>query len=138
MYPGRSKNRVTFSFIVGAACILLGGVPLLGLKLAGTMPGIFSPIVIKVALLVGGLMLLYDGLQIKNPMTGMIKGTTILTGLVLAIVGAIPLLIDLGIMSKYLPVIATLNIPMGVMQGLLVFFGLYLIYDAFMLSKQFF
>lgn len=133
-----SRNRHIFSFIIGIACIILGGVQLLKLKFATTMPQIFSPIIIKIALLAGGLMLLYDGFQIRNPSTGMIKGTTMITGLFLAAVGAIPLLIDLGWLNKQLPFIATLSIPFQILQGLLVFFGLYLIYDAYILSKQLF
>lgn len=137
-YPGMIKARTTFSVIIGLACIALGGVPLLKLKFTTSMPVIFSPTIIKVALLIGGLFLLYDSLQIKNPMTGMIKGATILTGLLLAVVGAIPLLIDLGWLNKSLPFIATLAIPPGVLQGLLIFFGFYLLYDAYTLSRQFF
>lgn len=137
-FTGRPTSRATFSFIFGIICILLGGIPLLKLKFLATMPQIFSPMIIKVALLVGGLMLLYDGFQIKNPMTGMVKGTSILGGLLLAAIGAIPLLMDLGWLNKSLPFIATLNIPIAVLQGLLVFFGLYLIYDAYILSRQFF
>ena len=133
---GRQKNISLFSFIAGAVCVIIGGVPLLKLKFLTNIPQIFSPLILKIALLVGGIMLLYAGLQIKNPLTGMIKGTTILAGLLLAAVGAIPLLIDLGWLNKYLPFIATLNIPLQVLQGLAVIFGLYLIYDAYLLSKQ--
>jgi uncharacterized membrane protein len=136
--PGMIKARTTFSVIIGLACIALGGAPLLKLKLATSMPVIFSPTIIKVALLIGGLFLLYDSFQIKNPFTGMIKGASILTGLLLAIIGAMPLLVELGWFNKSLPFIATLNIPIGILQGLLIFFGLYLLYDAFILSKQFF
>jgi len=136
--PGRTKSRVTFSFLLGIICIILGGVPLLKLKLVTTMAQVFSPTVAKVALLLGGILLLYDGLQMKNPMTGMVKLTSIIGGLILAVVGALPLLIDLGWLNKHISFIATLNIPLGVLQGLLVFFGFYLLYDAYILSKQFF
>lgn len=136
--PGRTQSRALFSIIIGAVCIILGGVPLLKLKFATTMPQVFSPMIIKIALLVGGLMLLYDGFQIKNPLTGIQKPTTMITGLFLAIIGAAPLLIESGWLNKYLPFIATLTISISVLQGLLIFFGLYLIYDAYILSKQFF
>lgn len=136
--PGRTQNKAFLSLLLGVVCIILGGVPLLKLKFATTMLQVFSPTVTKVALLIGGLLLLYDGLLIKNPMTGMVKGTSILGGLILAAVGAIPLLVDLGWLNKHLPFIATLNIPTGVLQGLLVFFGFYLLYDAYIMSKQLF
>ena len=136
--PGRQRNITFLSLIIGIVCIILGGVPLLKLRFMTTMPQIFSPMVLKVALLIGGLILLYDGLQIKNPLTGMIKLTTVITGLVLAAIGAIPLLIDLGWLNQRLPFIATLSIPLGVLQGLLIFFGAYLIYDWYVLSKQVF
>lgn len=135
--PGR-QNKALFRFILGIACIIIGGIPLLKLKFATTMPYVFSLTIIKVALLIGGLFLLYDSLQMKNPLTGMVKGTSILTGLLLAIIGAMPLLIDLGWLNKQLPFIATLTVNPAVLQGLLIFFGLYLIYDASLLAKQFF
>jgi len=137
-YSGYTRSRTVLSFLVGLACIALGSIPLLNLKFATTMPGIFSPTIIKIALLIGGVLLLYDGFQIKNPMTGMIKWGTILTGLIMAAIGAMPLLIELGWLNKYLPFIATLTIPLGVLQGMLIFFGLYLLYDAYTLSRQFF
>lgn len=137
-YPGMVKGRTTFSFLIGIICIILGGAPLLKLKFAVAIPMLFSPTATKIALLIGGLLLFYDGFQIKNPMTGMIKGTSIFTGLLLAVIGAIPLIVELGWLNKSLPFIATLNIPIGILQGLLIFFGFYLLYDAFILSKQFF
>lgn len=137
-YSGSMGSRTTFSFLIGIVCIILGGVPLLKLKYATMVPFVFSAPATKIALLLAGILLLYDGFQIKNPMTGMIKGTSILTGLVLAAIGAIPLLTELGWLNKYLPFIATLNIPVGILQGLLVFFGFYLFYDAYVLSRQFF
>jgi len=136
--PGRTQNKAILSYLLGFVCIILGGVPLLKLKFATTMPGLFSPTVIKVALLLGGLFLFLDSLQIKHPFTGLVKPTTMLSGLLLAIAGALPLLIDLGWLNKALPFIATLTIPLAVLQGLLIFFGFYLLYDGFMLSKQFF
>lgn len=137
-YPGMVRGRTTFSILIGIICIILGGIPILKLKIATTMPGLFSPTIIKIALLIGGIFLLYDGFQIKNPMTGMIKGTSIFTGLLMAVIGAIPLLVELGWLNKSLPFIATLTIPIGILEGLLIFFGLYLIYDAIQLSRQFF
>ncbi len=135
---GQVRSRVTLSFIMGAICIVLGGSPLLNLPFVSQFPQVFSPFVIKIALLVGGLMLLYDGLQIKNPMTGMVKGTAIIAGLVMAIIGALPLLIDFGWLNSYLPFIATLTISVQILEGVLAFFGLYLLYDGFMLSRQVF
>ena len=137
-YPGMTRGKITLSFLIGAICITLGGAPLLKLKFAAAIPMLFSPTATKVALLIGGILLLYDGFQIKNPMTGMIKGTSIFTGLLLAVIGAIPLIVDLGWLNKSLPFIATLNIPIGILQGLLIFFGCYLIYDGLVLMKQFF
>lgn len=137
-YSGFTRGKTTLSFLIGAVCIILGGVPLLKLKYATVLPMLFSPTVTKVALLIGGILLLYDGFQIKNPFTGMIKGTSILTGLIMAVIGAIPLIVELGWLNKSLPFIATLNIPIGILQGLLIFFGFYLIYDAYMLTRQFF
>lgn len=136
--PGRPQSKALLRFLLGAVCIILGGVPLLKLKLATTMQGVFSPMAIKIALLIGGLFLFYDGLIIKNPMTGLVKPTSMLGGVLLFIAGALPLLIELGWLNKHLPFIATLNIPVGVLYGLLIFFGLYLLHDGFVLSKQFF
>jgi hypothetical protein len=138
MFNSGFRGSYLISGLIGLIFIALGGVPLLKLKYATMLPLIFSPTATKVSLLIGGVLLLYYGFRIKNPFTGMIKGASILTGLLLAIIGAIPLLVELGWFNKSLPFIATLNIPIGVLQGLLIFFGLYLLYDAFILSKQFF
>jgi len=132
------QNKIVFSFLIGALSIVIGGVPFLNLKFLESMPWLFSLTNIKIALLIGGLMLLYDGFQIKNPLTGMVKITSLLAGIFLAALGAIPLLLDLGLINQYLPFIATLNISPMMLQGLLVFFGLYLIYDAYILSRQIF
>jgi len=131
-----SKNKAIFSFVVGLICAAIGGIPLFKQEFLSMMPQAFTPTITKYALLFGGLMLLYDGFQIKDPMTGMLKWTTTIAGLFLAAVGAIPLVIQYGLLNKHLPFIATLDIPFVYMQGLLFFFGLYLIYDAFMLFKQ--
>lgn len=136
--PGKTQSKAILRFLLGAICIVLGGVPLLKLKFATMMPSVFSPMIIKMALLIGGVFLFYDGLIIKNPMTGIVKPTSMLAGILLFIAGALPLLIQLGWLNKYLPFIATLNIPVGVLYGLLIFFGLYLIHDGYVLSRQFF
>ena len=137
-YPGMTRSKTTLSFLIGAICVILGGAPLLNLKFAAAIPMLFSPTAIKIALLIGGILLLYDGFQIKNPMTGMIKGGTIFAGLLMAVIGAIPLIVELGWFNKSLPFIATLSIPIGILQGLLIFFGCYLIYDGYVLMRQFF
>ncbi|MBU4502487.1 MAG: hypothetical protein KKA79_07860 [Nanoarchaeota archaeon] len=130
------RNKVILSFIAGGICVVLGGVPLLNLQFLNSIPGLFSSTITKVALLLGGLLLLYDGFQIKNPMTGMMKLTSLIAGMFMAAIGALPLLIDTGILNKYLPFIATLSISDVILQGLLIFFGFYLVYDALMLSRQ--
>lgn len=137
-YPGMTRGRATLSVLIGIICIAVGGTPLLKLNISTTMPQLFSPFIVKIMLLIGGLLLLYDSFQIKNPLTGMIKGTSIIGGILLFIIGAVPLLIDTGILNKQLPFIATLSIPVTVLEGLLVFFGFYLLYDAYMLSRRFF
>jgi len=137
-FGGGMGRKTSYIVLIGLACIALGGIPLLKLSIAKTLPQLFSRIVIEIALMVGGIILFWQGMQIKNPMTGMIKGTTMLGGLVLAAVGAIPLLIDLKLLNKYLPSIPVLTIPDFALQALLVFFGFYLLYDAYILSRQFF
>lgn len=132
----RTKGRVIWSFLLGIVCVILGGAPFLNKSFPPPLDQAFNPMITKVVLLLGGLLLLYDGFQIKNPATLIPKYTAMLAGIVLAAVGAIPLLIETGIANKYLPFIATLSISPEILQGMLVFFGLYLVYDAYVLSKQ--
>ena len=138
MFNYGSGSKYILSGLMGIIFMILGGVPLLKLKYATIVPFVFTPTATKIALLVGGILLLYYGFQIKNPMTGVVKITSMLTGLLLAIIGAMPLVIEIGWFNKSLPFIATLNIPIEILQGLIIFFGLYLLYDAYTLSRQFF
>lgn len=134
----RTKGRVIWSFLLGIVCVILGGAPFLNKSFPPPLDQAFNPMITKIVLLLGGILLLYDGFQLRNPMTGLPNYTSMFAGIVLAAVGAIPLLIDLGWVNKVLPFIATLSISPEILQGLLVFFGLYLVYDAYVMSKQFY
>lgn len=135
-----ASSRTNLSLLIGAVCILIGLVPLLP-YLNINIPGITSidasiyDIIVKVALLIGGLFLLYDSFQIRNMMSGRVKGASILAGLLLAVIGAIPLALHIKLLDKMLPFLVELKIPSAVWYGLLIFYGAYLIVDAFRIRQ---
>ncbi|MFH1331816.1 MAG: hypothetical protein ABIH63_00845 [archaeon] len=88
-------------------------------------------LIVRVALFVGGIFLLYDSFAIRNMLTGRVKGTSILAGFLLAVIGAIPLALHLKLLS-FLPFIVALSIPSVVLYSLLVFYGVYLVVDAYL------
>ncbi len=134
-----SSSRSKISLFIGAICILIGVLPLL--KFVNiVIPGLDTidlgvyDLIVKVALFIGGIFLLYDSFAIRSMMTGRVKGTSVLAGFLLAVIGAIPLAIHLKLLN-FLPFIVALNIPSVVLYGLLVFYGIYLIVDAFLVRS---
>ena len=128
-----SKSKV--SLIIGALCVLIGVIPLLA-YVSISIPGVSGinvetyDLIVKVALFIGGIFLLYDSFAVRNMMTGRIKGASVLAGIIMAVVGIFPLALQLRLLG-FLPFVADLNINSGVWYGLLVFYGIYLMIDAF-------
>ena len=131
-----SSNKSFYSLVVGGICIFLGLVPLLselGIDLSFIPLVIFHPIIIKLALVLGGLFLLYDSLSVG---IGIIRLVSMMAGVVLAFVGALPLLIELKLL-RFLPFIPIVDISPWMLEGVLLFFGLYLVVDAFVMMEYY-
>lgn len=134
------RSRTNLSTILGIICVIIGLIPLLPF-LNINIPGVTSispsiyDLIVKIALLIGGLFLLYDSFQIRNMMTGRVTGASILAGFLLAIIGIIPLVLYLKLFDKILPFVVQLSIPSAVWDGLLIFYGLYLLVDAFRIRQ---
>ncbi len=129
------SSRSTLSLLLGIICVLLGILPLLPLAniaipVFSTMNLAVYDVVVKIALFVGGLFLLYDSFAVRSMMTGRISGASIIAGFFLAILGAIPLALHFKLLN-FLPFVVELNIPSPVLYGLLIFYGIYLMIDAF-------
>ncbi len=122
-----------YAFFMGVICIILGGVPLLGSVGIRTVDSaVFNPLVIKVVLMLGGFFLLYYALRTYKLSRHVLLA--IATGFLMAIVGVMPLLVDYKILG-FFPFVATLSIPVQVLEALLVFYGFFLLYDAFFLRE---
>ena len=130
-----TSSKSKLSLIIGALCVLIGIIPLLT-YVSISIPGVSDinvgtyDLIVKVALFVGGIFLLYDSFAVRNMMTGRIKGASVLAGIIMAVVGIFPLALQLKLLG-FLPFVADLSINSVVWYCLLVFYGIYLMIDAF-------
>ncbi len=135
-----TSSRTNISLLLGFVCIAIGVIPLLPL-ISVNISGLtnvdksISDVIVKVALFVGGLFLLYDSFQIRSMMTGRVKGVSILAGFLLAVIGVIPLALHFKLLDKVLPFIFLENVPSEVWYCLLIFYGIYLIVDVFRIRQ---
>ncbi len=136
MDPDRNK-RVAITLIAG---LILGALGLMTFLKSINMPLQFIPtylsflynsLIIKVCLVIGGLILFTDSLSLAKKER---KFTPIFIGLVLAILGAIPILLDYKLFD-FLPITIAFKIPLSVLSGALILYGLYLIYTAIQLFR---
>lgn len=132
---GSAKLWITF--LVGILFCTLGifaTMFALGVQLNAVtfIPGfLYSALVTKIALIIAGLLLLYDSFSMRD-WSGRVRATSIIAGLVMAFIGAFPLLLDYGLLNS-LPFIVNLAIPDVVLSVLLSFYGIYLIIYFFKL-----
>ncbi|MFH1638384.1 MAG: hypothetical protein ABIB71_08215 [Candidatus Woesearchaeota archaeon] len=87
---------------------------------------LFMQIIVEIALVAAGLLLLYDSVGMISMQTGRISFVSIITGLILAAVGAFPLLLRYGLLV-FLPFNIEFSIVPQIPAALLVFFGIYLL-----------
>lgn len=129
------NTKRVYAFLLGFLSILLGGIPLLiYLGISISIPAtIFNEYLIKGFLVIGGFFLLYYAIATSTLSKNAFL--TILAGFLMAIIGLLPVLIDLKLLN-FLPFIATLDIPIQVLEALLVFFGFYLVYEAIIISRR--
>ncbi len=134
-HTGTSKLWISLGsgivfFILGVFASLFA----FGLELDAVqfLPGfLYSALVTKIMLIIAGLILLYDSFSMRDSW-GRIRVVPIIVGLLLAFIGAFPLMLDYGLLTG-LPFIVNLAIPDFVLTLLLAFYGLYLIVSFFKL-----
>ncbi len=93
-----------------------------------------SELALKIFLLLAGILLLYDSFSVRN-INGHMKISAIIAGLILAFLGAFPLLNQMGLLD-FLPIIPTLSLSPVVFAALLLFYSLYLLWDVYLLLRS--
>ncbi len=135
MHTGHSGMKIALSAILSIVFLAIGiGSLITSFGLTLPLPAfLLTETFTEIALVAAGLLLFIDSFSARTPM-GMIKTGTIIVSLLLAAIGAIPLLVRYKMLS-FLPVLATLSIPPLVLSGLLVFYGLYMLFMVFQMYK---
>lgn len=99
---------------------------------------IYSPIVVKVLIVLAGLLLLIRSFTIMRTASMLNPGSTgitsLIAGILLAIIGTLPLLNDLNLLT-FLPFVAKLTIPPVVLGAVLAGYGLWLLVVSFKLFR---
>ena len=135
---GSAKS--TWSILIAVACLLVGGIPLLkvvGIPLLDILPPLlFIGTAVKLMLFIGGVFLLWDSFSVRSTLTYRVRTSGVVAGFLLALLGAVPLLLEFGVLNAFLPFLATLDLSLPVLEALLVFYGLYLLVDAFLMSPR--
>ena len=139
MHHGAGTIKLWITFCLGLLFTVLGIFSTLfslGVELdaVSAIPGfLYSAMVTKIALIIAGLILLYASFSMRDLLSYRIKTTSVIAGIVLAFIGALPLLIDYGLLNDSLPFIVNLSIPNLILSLLLAFYGVYLIISFFKL-----
>jgi hypothetical protein len=95
---------------------------------------LYNTLLIKVCLIVSGLMLFASSFSLtRRSIGGTLK--PIIIGLLLAVIGAFPLLMDYKLLS-FLPFKLNFTIPNAVLSGLLTAYGVYLFYMAYKVYQR--
>ena len=122
------------SFLVGLACVLLGGLKFISVIYDISFLPVFllDDLLLKTVLVFAGLFLLYDSFRVGY---GLLRMVSFFAGVLAFLVGAIPLLIHFKLIN-FLPYFATLSISSDILRGILIFFGVYLIVDSFIIISK--
>jgi hypothetical protein len=122
------------SFLVGLICIVLGLLVFINkfYDISFLPAFLFNDLFLKIFLIFGGLFLLYDSLRIGH---GLLRVVSFLAGVLVFLVGLVPLLIHFKLLN-FLPYFATLTVSSDIIRGILIFFGIYLIVDSFVMSSR--
>ncbi len=92
-----------------------------------------SDLALKIFLFLAGVLLLYDSFSFRS-FRGNIKISAVLTGALMAFLGAFPLLNQFGLLD-FLPFIVNLTLSPAVLAGTLLFYCFYLLWDTYMLFR---
>ena len=126
-----------WTLIVGIICIAYG-LGAFGLFEALMPITFFNDIGVKILLLIGGIFLLIDSFTISSrssKATGTRGFLGILMGVLLFVIGALPILIEYELLN-FLPFfVEKMNIDIMILAGVLVFYGGYLIVDFYLMKR---
>lgn len=137
---GSSRPSLALTILGGIICLAIGALAVAAaLSMALPVPAlVYNPIVVKVLIVLAGLLLLIRSFTIMRTASILTPGATGLTsliaGILLAVIGALPLLNDFGLLS-FLPFITKLTIPPIVLGFVLAFYGLWLLVVSFKLFR---
>ena len=140
MGGGSSRPSVALTVFLGLIGIVIGGLAIVSsLGIVLPVPAIiYNPLVVKVLIVIAGLLLLVRSFTIMRTASILNPGSTgigsLVAGILLAVIGALPLLYDLNLLS-FLPFIPKLSIPPIVLGIILAGYGLWLLVDAFKLFR---
>ncbi len=124
--------RSILSFIFGILFLFIGSYQLFfkNIQALAFLSQIFNKdIFIYICLVIAGILLFIDSFSISH---GGGKALSILAGLIILLIGIFPILtLKLNILQVAMPFTS-----LSVFQGVLAFFGLYLIIDAFVMKAH--
>lgn len=137
---GGGRPSLALTVLLGLVCLVIGGLAIassIGVNL-GIPQLVYSPIFVKILIVLAGLLLLVRSFTIMRTASILHPGatgiTSLVAGILLAVIGALPLLYDLNLLS-FLPFIPKLTIPPLVLGAVLAGYGLWLLVDAFKLFR---
>ncbi len=96
---------------------------------------VYSSEVAKYALLIAGILMFIDSFHIISMHTMAPSMMTRLFGLILALIGAFPLLMEHNLLT-WLPFIPKMTVPSQVLNVMLLIFGIYLFINSFRLFRS--
>lgn len=137
---GGSRPSLALTVLLGIIGVVIGGLAIVSsLGMSPPVPAIvYNPLVVKVFIVLAGLLLLLRSFTIMRTASILQPGATgigsLVAGILLAIIGVLPLLYDLNLLS-FLPFIPKLSIPPIVLGIILAGYGLWLLVDAFKLFR---
>ena len=122
--------RSIISFILGLIFLFIGSYSLFfkNIQALSFLSALFSTdLFVYICLVIGGILLFLDSFAISH---GGGKALSILAGLIILAIGLLPILtLKLDLIQLPLPFTS-----LAVFQGILAFFGIYLIIDAFVMK----
>lgn len=140
MMGGGSRPSVALTVFLGLIGIVIGGLAIVSsLGMVLPVPAmVYNPLVVKVLIVIAGLLLLLRSFTIMRTASILNPGSTgissLVAGILLAVIGVLPLLYDFNLLS-FLPFIPKLSIPPVVLGVILAGYGLWLLVDAFKLFR---
>ncbi|MBU2589486.1 MAG: hypothetical protein KKA65_04595 [Nanoarchaeota archaeon] len=135
MNTGGTGIKLWISLVLGILFAVMGTAATLayfGINLPLPV-SLITATVVEISLIVAGLVLFVDSFSIRTPM-GLVKWGSVVIALLLAAIGAIPLLVKYQMLS-FLPFLVKLTIPEIVLNILLAFYGLYLLFTVTQLFR---